>query len=263
MVLKTFAQTDASRLLSTGLTTVATTLAFSLLPFFLGFAAFRRLDRDRAVQLRYLVGIGNTSFVCIPLLSCFLSDELMVIVFLHGAVLDFLIWGVHHQIFLGSGVRDRKLLVKKVLCTPTLIYLVLGIGLSACGVRLPSFVTYTLDALSAAVSPIALLFIGMLMCRYGLLSWRKNRLAVGYSVWKVLIYPCVVFAVLRFLLPTEQAIVLAILFGSPAPVTLVVWCKQYGKDPKFSVDCLIPSTILYLAVMGTALLLLTHYGILW
>lgn len=263
MVLTTFAQTDAHELLSTGLTTVAASLVFSLLPFFVGFFAFRRLDRDTAAQLRYLVGIGNTSFVCIPLLSCFLSEEWMVIVFLHGAVLDFLIWGVHHQIFLGSGVRDRKLLVKKVLCTPSLIALAVGIGLSAFGVKVPSFLQYTLDALSASVSPLALLFIGMLMCRYGLLSWRRDRLAVGYSVWKVLIYPCIVFAVLYWILPLGQALVLAILFGSPAPVTLVVWCKQYGKDPKFSVDCLIPSTLLYLAVMGTVLLLLTRQGILW
>lgn len=263
MVLTTFAETDASQLFSTALSTVLVSLVFSLVPFFLGFVLFRKMKADIAMQLRYLVGIGNTSFVCIPLLSQFLSDELMIIVFVHGAVLDFLIWGVHHQIFLGSGERNPKLLLKKVVCTPSLICLAVGIILSAFRLSLPSFLQYTADALSAAVSPVALLFIGMLMCRYGLFSWRKDRPAIFYSIWKVLLYPIVVFAVVQCFLPLPQAIVLAILFGSPAPVTLVVWCKQYGRDPRFSVDCLIPSTVLYLFVMGVVLLLLTHFGVLY
>ena len=38
--------------------------------------------------------------------------------------------------------------------------------------------------------------------------------------------------------------------------------KEYRRDTKLAVDCLIPSTILYFLVMGGALTVLTHLGIL-
>ena len=74
--------------------------------------------------------------------------------------------------------------------------------------------------------------------------------------------PCIVFGVLYFILPLKTACILAIALGSPAPVTAVLWAKQYGKDTKLAVDCLIPSTILYFAVMGTILAILLKFGVI-
>ena len=76
----------------------------------------------------------------------------------------------------------------------------------------------------------------------------------------MLLLPCIVFAVLYFLVPLKTACILAVLFGSPAPLTAVLWCKEYGHDTALAVDCLIPSTILYFAVMGPLLAVLSHCG---
>lgn len=262
MLFTNFAQTDIQALIGVGVPTVIATLVFCLLPFFVSIPLFRRADPARRPILRYLSGIGNNSFVCIPLLSLFLTKSEMSVVFIHGAVVDFLIWGVHHQVFLGSTEGGRGQIVKKVLLTPNLIAVVCGVLCSVFSVTLPDFLTYTLDGLAAAVSPIALLFIGMLICRYGLFGWIRSRTAILYSLWKVLALPCIVFAALYFLLPLRTACILAIVLGAPAPVTAVLWAKQYGKDTKLAVDCLIPSTILYFAVMGTILTLLLKAGII-
>lgn len=262
MLFSNFAATDIHELLDVGIPTVIATLVFSLTPFFISIPLFRNADASRRPILRYLSGVGNTSFVCIPLLSLFLTKSEMSIVFIHGAVMDFLIWGVHHQVFLGASSGSRRVIVKKVLLTPNLIAVVLGMLCSVFAVRLPNFLTYMLDGIAASVSPIALLFIGMLICRYGLLGWVKSKTAILYSVWKVLVLPCIVFAALYFILPFNTACILAILLGSPAPVTAVLWAKQYGKDTELAVDCLIPSTILYFAVMGTALALLLQHGVI-
>ncbi|MBQ3356516.1 MAG: AEC family transporter [Oscillospiraceae bacterium] len=262
MLFMNFAQTEIQELIGVGVPTVIATLVFSLLPFLVSIPLFRRADAARRPLLRYLSGVGNTSFVCIPLMSLFLTKSEMSIVFIHGAVMDFLIWGVHHQVFLGTTEGSRRQIVKKVLLTPNLIAVAAGVLCSVFSVRLPAFLTYTLDGIAAAVSPIALLFIGMLICRYGLFGWVKSKTAILYSLWKVLALPCVVFAVLYFLLPFKTACILAILLGSPAPVTAVLWAKQYGKDTKLAVDCLIPSTLLYFAVMGTILAILLKSGVI-
>lgn len=262
MVLKNFLNTDASSLLQTGISTVVVSLIFSLLPFAVSLYLFRNADADRKALFRYISGIGNTSFVCIPLMSLFLSSEQMLIVFVHGAVMDILIWAVHHQLFLGSSSGSWKQIFKKMVTSPCLIAVVLGIVFCAFGVKLPSFLNYTIEALDKTVSPLALLFIGMLICRYGLFGWVKCKDAIVYSLWRVLLYPCIAFAILYWLLPLHAAIILSMLCGSPAPITAVLWCKEYGRDSRLVVHCLIPSTVLYFLVMGTALLALTHYGIL-
>lgn len=262
MLLNTFLRTDPNALLQTGLATVVVSLVFSLLPFAVSHFLLRRRPNDERTLFRYILSIGNTSFVCIPLLSLFLSDEQMLIVIVHGAVMDLLIWGVHHPLFLGSGGKNRRESIGKILASPCLIAVVLGIVLCICGAELPSFLSYPLDALEATVSPLSLLFIGMLICRYGLLSWRHSKKAVAYSLWRVLVYPCLVFAAIVWFLPLQTAILLAILFGSPTPISAVLWCKEYGRDTKTVVDCLIPSTVLYFAVFGVALMCLTNFGIL-
>ncbi len=262
MLLRSFSTTDPQALLRTGLPVVAATAVFSLLPFFVSRWLLRKQEVQRRALLGFISGVGNTSFVCIPLLSLFLGKEAMLIVFTHGAVMDFLIWGVHHQIFVGSGSRDWKKIAKKLCTSPCLLAVVTGIVLAVLHVQLPSFITTTLDALKAAVSPVALLMIGILICDYGALSWCKSPTAIYYTLWKVLVLPCLVFAVLYFFLPLRTALVLAIVFGSPAPVMGVLWCKQYGGDAALAVDCLVPSTLLYFLVMGGALLALTANGIL-
>lgn len=262
LLLTTFASVDRHTLLTAGLPALIVTPLFALLPFFASLLLFRKDEPERRALLRYITGIGNTSFVCIPLLRLFLSDAQMLIVFVHGAVMDLLIWGLHHPLFVGSGLRKNRQPLYKLLLSPCLLAVVAGTILALTGAPLPSFLQFTADALAAVVSPLSLLLIGMLIRQYGLLGWRKNRTAIFYSLWKVLVYPCLVFAALYFFLPLQSALILAILFGSPAPVTAVVWCKEYRRDTKLAVDCLIPSTILYFLVMGGALTALTHFGIL-
>lgn len=260
MLFLTFAQTDIRQLLRTGLPTVAVTLIFSLLPFFLSIPLLRKMDDSRRPVLRFIAGVGNNSFVCLPLLSLFLSGSDLAIVFVHGAVMDFLIWGVHHQIFVGSSLSGGKLIWRNVLATPNLFAVAAGLLCSVFRVSLHDFLVYTLEGLSETVSPLSLLLIGMLICQYGMWNWVHSKIAILYSVWKVLVLPLLVFVCTFRLLPLKMALILAILLGAPAPISAVVWCRRYGRDTRLAVQCLIPSTLLYFAVYGTLLVVLTAQG---
>lgn len=262
MLFLTFARTDSRQLLDTGLPTVAVTLVFSLLPYLLSIPLLRRMDDARRPLLRYLTGAGNNSFVCLPLLSLFLSGSDLAIVFVYGAVMDFLIWGVYHQLFAGSSLSGRQLIVRNVLTTPNLFAVVAGLLCSIFRISLPGFLVYTLEGLSATVSPLSLLLIGMLICQYGLWNWTHSKIAILYSVGKVLALPLLVFACTAALLPLRMALILSMLLGAPAPISAVLWCKQYGRDTQLAVQCLIPSTVLYFAVYGALLLVLSARGIL-
>ncbi|MBE6985191.1 MAG: hypothetical protein E7434_06245 [Ruminococcaceae bacterium] len=262
MVLKNFLNTNTEHLMQSGLASLIVSLICATLPSVIVYFLLRKAEPDRRTLFRYISGIGNTSFVCIPLFSLFLDADQMLIVIVHGAVMDILIWAIHHQLFLGSSAASKKQIMKKMFTSPCLIAVLLGIILCLAEVKLPSFLTYTINTVEAAVSPLALLFIGMLICRYGLLGWIKSKDAIIYSVLRVLVYPCLIFSVLYWILPLQTALILSMLFGSPTPITAVLWCKEYGRSTQLVVNCLIPSTILYFSVMGSALLLLTQFSIL-
>lgn len=253
MILKSFLAVDPRSLLSTSLSTVIVTLVFSLLP-----SLFFRLKKKRSPSdplYSFICGIGNVSFVCIPLLRLFLTEEEMLPVYLHVSIQDLLIWGLFHPAFAGKHSRGS---LKKLLTEPCFIAVVAGLLLSISGIPLPKLLTLPLDALDACVSPLALLFLGMTIARYGLLSWIGSRRSVYYSLYKVLLYPILILLLLLPFLPLREALLLSILFGSPAPVAAVVWMQNYTSDPSPAIHCLIPSTLLYFLLYTPALLLLTQ-----
>lgn len=262
MILQTFTTTDLKTLLETGLPVVIGTLAVTLTLFFGSILVFRRVSADRRALLQFITGIGNVTYVAIPLMSVFLPEEMLFVAILHGSVQDLLIWTIYHQLFVGEETGKFSTKLKKIISNPCLIAVLAGVVLMVFQIRLPSFLQLAISKLNAATSPLALLFLGMLIHRYGLFSWKADKIAMVYSAGKVIVLPVVIALVLRLFMSVETAICLGFLFGSPAPLTSVVWSRQYGKDDKLAVNCCISSTFLFLVVMSIALLVLTGSGVL-
>ena len=257
MILSSFQATDLEDLLTTGLPTVVVTVVFSTLP-----AVILRIGKKKLPHhnlFSFICGIGNVSFVCIPLLSLFLTEEQMLPVYLHVAVQDLLIWGIFHPVFAGKekGQQWRALLKE-----PCLLAAVSGLLLTLFGLSLPQWLQKPIDALHSCVSPLALLFLGMTIAQRGLSSGLRERRALCYTVYKVLLYPLVVSLCLLPFFPADWSLLMAVLFASPAPVAGVVWMQRYTDDPSPAVNCLIPSTLLYFGLYLPMILLLCQQG-LW
>ena len=252
MILKSFLTVDVDSLLHTGLPTVIVTVLFSVLPA--GILALRKKPLPHGQLFPFICGIGNVSFVCIPLMDLFLTDAQMFPVYLHVAVQDLLIWGFFHPAFAG---RTGKLQWKKLLTEPCLVAVAIGLVFALTGWTLPTWVQSPIDALDTCVSPLALVFLGMTIGQYGLGSWWGKKEALLYTIYKVLLYPAVVFLCLLPFFSLWQGGLLAMLFASPAPVAGVVWMQRYTKDPSPAIHCLIPSTLLYFALYAPILLFLT------
>jgi predicted permease len=262
MVLHTFTSTDPQVLLHTGLPAAIATLVITLALSLGSLLLFRRAPKARRAYWCFVSGVGNVSYAAIPLLSVFLSEDAMLLCVIHSAVQDLLIWSLYHSLFLGTFTGSRRELIKKVFTSPALLAAIAGLLLAVFRIRLPSFLQTTVTTLSGMTSPLALLLLGMLICRYGALSWRKDRQAILYSLLKVLAVPVVLFCLLRCVLDTRTALLLAILFGSPAPLTGVVWSKAYGGDAELAVHCTIASTLLFLPLMSAVLFFLRSAAIL-
>lgn len=256
MILKSFSAVDPRELLSAGLSTLVVTVVFSLLPAAL--LAFQKNKGSLHNLYRFICGVGNVSFVCIPLLRLFLTDYEMVTVYLHVSIQDLLIWGLFHPLFAGSR-KDVKW--KSLLTEPCLLAVMLGLILCVARLPLPGFLSMPVEALDACVSPLALLFLGMTIGEYGRTALKGDKAPLFYTLYKVIAYPVLIFLVLFPLLPLKTALLMAILFGSPAPVAAVVWMQKYTEDPSPAIACLIPSTLLYYLIYTPLLVFLCSRGI--
>lgn len=250
MIIMGFLALDPKELLHTGLTTSIVTVVFSLLP-----AAVLLLKRKKGPLhslYSFICGIGNVSFVCIPLMRLFLPEETMVTVYLHVSIMDFLIWGLFHPAFAG---KQNPKQWKKVLAEPCMVAVLIGLTLCVFRIRLPSFLAMPMEALDACVSPLALVFLGMTLAQYGGSARWLSKAPILYTLYKVVAYPLVIFGLLYFFLPQQEALLLAILFGAPAPVASVILTQRYTNDPTAAIANLIPSTIAYFLIYTPILML--------
>ena len=261
MILDTFLTVDTSVVLGTGLPVVVATIAATLILLALGLVLFRKAPEGMRSLYIFLMGVGNVTYVAIPLFSVFLPAQAVLVAILHSTAQDPLIWGIYLPFLLERGQRKERP-IKNALTSPCLIATALGALICFTGIPLPDFIADTAARVSAATSPLALLLIGMLVRQYGLLSWVRDRRALVYSVLKVLALPCCLFLVFRLFLSGTDAVLLSILFGSPAPLLSIVWAKQNGQDAAFPVHCFLASTLLFLSAASGLLILLTKFGIL-
>ena len=261
MILEAFLTVDVSVLLGTGLPVAAATVAVTVALIILGLLVFRKLPEETKALYTFLAGVGNVTYVAIPLFSALLPAEAVLLAIIHGSAQDPLIWSVYHPLLLKS-TGGKEHLLKKVITNPCLIATFAGIILCITGISLPGFLTQTLSRVSAATSPIALLLIGMLIYQHGLFSFIRDNRALLYSILKVVLLPLALLPVFLLFMNRADAILLAILFGSPAPLMGIAWAKQNGGDVPFTVHCFLASTLLFLPVVSAALMLFTTFGIL-
>lgn len=256
MILSSFDSLSIQELVSSGLFITIATLAITLILFFLGGFLFRNLERPKKILFNYILGIGNVTYVGIPLISVFFGAKGVSFAILHGVVQDVLIWILYYPTFLKKSEKLRL----RPLQNPCLIAVFIGLILVFTGLPLPGFLTLTLEHLSSISSPVALLFLGITIAKYGPFGWTKSVSAIAASLMKVILLPALLFPILFFMTDLNSAILLSILFGCPAPIMSIIWAKQYDGDVELSVNCCICSTLIYLVVVSLILTLVAGMG---
>lgn len=255
MIIMTFTTLDTNVILSSGLAIALYTFVVTLLLYLIARIIFRQMDHSKRVLFQFILGIGNVTYVGIPIISIFFGSEGVTYALIHGVVQDVLIWILYYPTFLGKEKGSKRSLWKN----PCMIAMAIALLLSAFPYELPSFINYSLEKLSSLSSPIALLFLGGLLSKYGGLGWRKNASAITVSISKILIIPIILFILLTLCTSRYNALLLSVLFGCPAPIMSIIWCKQYEGDVKLSIDCCICSTLFYLIFSSSALWIISTF----
>ena len=246
-----------------GLLVVVSTLVITIILFYLSRIVVRGVAENRRAQLRFQMGVGNVVYVSIPLLLALFGPWISFIAIMHSVVQDILIWVFYYPMTIQTTIKQsKKKSLRILLGSPCIISLLLALALKAGNLDIPDALAHSIERLGDTAAPLALLYLGFLLNKYGLWRWVNDRAAMFYTVAKTIAIPLVVTAVLLPFCEISTAVILGMLFGSPAPIMSIVWAGNFGGDVQFAINCCISSTLTYIALITAAGLILLGTGIL-
>ena len=237
----------------------------------LGGAVKKRILPD--VTERMSTVYSNAGNIIIPLIEAALGGQYVIYTVAFISVQLFFLW-THCRSCMegntGGGIsRKNRLLAagKKVLLTPAIIAIFIGIILFLTGTALPGFVKDGVSMMGGLIGPVSMIIIGMLlggMDLKKLFTYKRVWLTAAFRLLVFPVFTLLLFALCGRLLPVgESRKVLYIVFlatASPAASTVTNMSQLYGRDADYAGVISIVTTVLCIVTMPLLSLVYTALG---
>ena len=187
-----------------------------------------RIERNSLV---YAFAIPNYGYFGYPVIegvfgSAMLADVMVFLIPMSLATSSF-----GYSLFVG----DKKVPWKKILLTPMVISLVIGVAIGLLGIRLPSFVSNALAGAGSCMSPCSMLLAGFMLGKFPLKNLLTGWRPYVYSAIRLILIPLIFGAVLLLLRMEGQFLMLPLLVaGIPLGLNLVVSPESQGFEKQAS-----------------------------
>lgn len=221
---------------------------------------FRIADKRKGV-FRTILFNSNTVYVGLPVITALFGDKSVAFILLYYIANTTIFWTIGaYEI---SRDKDRSLkipLFSKAslhrIISPVLIGFMSAIVLVLLNIHLPSFIMNSCKYLGNMTTPLAMLFIGIVLYNsYRHIHFDKD--IVLLVLGRFLISPLIViFLTHVFALPDLMAKVFIMESAMPAMTNTNVVAKGYGSDYEFSTIVTVVTTVLSMAVIPIYMMLI-------
>jgi len=212
--------------------------------FGIAYVVFTRLgsyfhwDKTTIGVLILVCGLGNTSFVGLPMIEVFLGKKgipmgLMIDQFGSFLVLStFGIFIAHKYSPIGNGEGHAGSVLKKILTFPPFISIIVAVALLP--VEYPKLLIVILDRLGMTLSPLALLSVGYQL-HFGKIGEIKKELATGL-ILKLILFPAIIFLIYRVFMDPGDLLFKVTVFEAAMPpmITAAIVATEYELNPKLA-----------------------------
>lgn len=213
-----------------------------------------RIQRN---SLIYAFAIPNYGYFGYPVIEGVFGKAVLADVMIFLIPLSLATSSFGYALFVG----DKKIPWKKILLSPMLVCLVIGMSLGLSGIQLPSFVDNAITVAGNCMSPCAMLLAGFMLGKFPLKDLLTGWRPYVYSAIRLIGIPIILGVVLFLLGVNGQYFMLPMLVaGIPLGLNLVVYPESQGYEKQASDNaklCFV-SYILALLVLPCTFALLTH-----
>lgn len=153
---------------------------------------------------------------------------------------------------------------KKVL-TPPLVGFIIGLIFLIFSIPVPDFINSALKYLGAFVTPLALIYIGIMLYNAGLKNMRLDRDSILALVGRFVICPIIIIILIMIgtgafgiVMPSMEKNSFIVQSATPMLAVLPILADQYHGDVKYATNITTISTVLFIVVVPV-LMLITQY----
>ena len=209
--------------------------------FVLAFFVFKHLgkrinlDKKTIGCLILLVGLGNTSFLGLPMIEVFFGKEgipVGLVIDQFGSFLVLSTLGILVADYYSGKYGENQSLFKKILTFPPFISIIVALFLTT--IEYPDIVSVVLERLGLTLSPLALLSVGFQL-KIEQISEIKRELFYGLSA-KLILFPIFIFFIYLFVLDTNSLYFKITIFEAAMPpmITAAIIASEYELNPKLA-----------------------------
>ncbi len=219
--------------LSLGAYAVTILLAYLLIP--------SKKGREIEVE-RFSAIYSNCGFMGIPLVNALFGMEGVFYLTAFITVFNLIVWT--HGIILISGEKSMKNIVK-VLYSPTIIAIVLGIITFFLQIRLHEVPAKALEFISQINTPMAMIVSGVTMAETNVLKLLKKGRVYYICFLRLLLIPAILAALFSPLGISEKVRLTVIVAASAPPAAMcTLQCIRYGRNSVYASEIFTAGTIL-------------------
>lgn len=206
-------------------------------------------DRVEKVSLAF----GNAGFMGIPLVLGI--GGLQSVFYLSAYIADFNIFCYTYGIFILSG-KSKNISLKNLL-NPGFVSVILGLIFYVFSIKIPVFLYKPFKTLTLLNTPIAMIIIGTYFEQIRFKNSLRKKEIYEISFLKLLVFPLVVFVLLKItpFLDFRQKLVILIATGTPTGITIPILVKLYKKDYYYATELVGISTMLSIITLPIIILI--------
>ncbi len=201
---------------------------------------------------------SNCGFMGIPLVMAMFGYEGVFYLTAFLTFFNALVWS--HGVMQMSGQRSLKSMVK-VLRSPAIIAIVLGMIAFFCRMTLPSLLAETLEMVGSLNTPLAMFVAGATIAQTNLLGVLKKPRVFYVSLLKLLVIPLLCIVVFR-LFPVDKTVEMTVTAAAAAPSAAIctMMSLTYKRNATYASEIFGVTTLLSVATMPLMMVVYSYLG---
>ena len=203
-------------------------------------------QRDTAIE-RFASTYSNCGFMGIPLMNALFGAEGVFYLTAFITVFNISVWT--HGVILISGEKNLKQAIK-VLYSPTIIAIALGIVMFFAQIKIPSVPAQALQFIADMNTPLAMLVSGITISQTNVIKLLKKPRIYYICLLKLIVIPLILMTGLT-LLDIDEKVRMTVLVATAAPPAAMctLFALRYGKNSLYSSEIFAAGTVLSVATL--------------
>lgn len=227
-------------------------------------AAVFRVDKENVRVYRAASIFGNSGFLGIPLMLALFPDKGMLYVSVYSLIELPLVW-TYGVSLLSPADSERAGLAETIrkIINPCIVAIIAAIISVVVGFRLPSVIEVPFSTLGSTMTPLAMLYVGGILCYVDIRGCIKKAELYGTVIFKMMIFPVLLFFLLGLVPGLDQDIRMAMTVFAALPTFTAcpLIADSTGLDSRYATEAVFittASSLLSLPLVCIVCTLLMH-----